>query len=210
MARAEKTQRGFTLVEILIVIGVILVLAGLAFPIYTQVKARAKQTTCASNLKQLWAACMLYAQDNDGYLPIYRNCLRDPREPAYTPAFAIFGISDPHGLYSSLQPFVKTNSIWFCPTDQYAGQDVMRWDAYHRYSSYDFLFHRGTELRDSGRVTLDGRKADPDRLELIMDSNSDWYFHWPGNKEHGCEHFGGGRNIIYLDGHAGFLPVRDR
>ena len=52
---------------------IIALLMGLTFSVYFRAREKARQTACASNLKQLGTALFLYAQDNDGYFPPYRN-----------------------------------------------------------------------------------------------------------------------------------------
>jgi prepilin-type N-terminal cleavage/methylation domain-containing protein len=64
-------RKGMTLVELLIVIGIIAVLAGLLFPVFTSVRERARITYCINNLKQVGAALHMYAQDHDGFVPPY-------------------------------------------------------------------------------------------------------------------------------------------
>ena len=63
---------GFSLIEILVVISILAVIAGIVFPIFTEVKRKAQETTCLSNLKQLGTAMRLYANDWDGRLPAAR------------------------------------------------------------------------------------------------------------------------------------------
>jgi len=57
---------GFTLIELLVVIAIIAVLAAILFPVFAQAKAAAKKTVCASNIKQLSLANVMYANDYDG------------------------------------------------------------------------------------------------------------------------------------------------
>ena len=59
-ARAD----GFTLVELLVVIAVIAVLAGLLLPALSAAKARAQGTLCSNNSRQLTLAWSMYAEDN--------------------------------------------------------------------------------------------------------------------------------------------------
>src|SRR6266487_5459875 len=62
-------SRGFTMVELLIVIAVIAILATIAYPTYIAIQERAKATKDMNNLRQIGIATQLYLNDNDGALP---------------------------------------------------------------------------------------------------------------------------------------------
>jgi prepilin-type N-terminal cleavage/methylation domain-containing protein/prepilin-type processing-associated H-X9-DG protein len=61
---------GFTLIELLVVIAIIALLAGILFPVFSRARESARGAQCQSNLKQIGAASLMYAQDWDGVLPI--------------------------------------------------------------------------------------------------------------------------------------------
>jgi prepilin-type N-terminal cleavage/methylation domain-containing protein len=60
---------GFTLVELLVVIGVIAVLIAILLPVLSRARAQANRAVCLSNIRQLGVGILMYCNDNDGYFP---------------------------------------------------------------------------------------------------------------------------------------------
>lgn len=92
---------GFTLVELLVVISIIALLLSIMMPALQGARAAALKVVCASNMKQMFLATKLYADDNGGYLP---NCYA--------------------GSYGEINP--RRN--WFDLIYQYMQGKKLKWD----------------------------------------------------------------------------------
>jgi len=64
-----RAKRGFTLIELMIVIAIIAILAAILFPVFNNARKKSLETSCISNLRQLTTAIKMYATDSDERFP---------------------------------------------------------------------------------------------------------------------------------------------
>ena len=77
MARAGSGA--FTLVELLVVIGIVALLLAILLPTVAGARRQARLVQCGSNLRQLVQACQMHAQHHGGFLPLAGHLVADPR-----------------------------------------------------------------------------------------------------------------------------------
>jgi prepilin-type N-terminal cleavage/methylation domain-containing protein len=76
-----KRRRGFTLVELLVVIAIIAVLIAILLPALNMAREQARRTQCMSNVRQLTMAWLMYANDNKGRFCNSNTQASPPHDP---------------------------------------------------------------------------------------------------------------------------------
>ncbi|HYA79285.1 MAG TPA: type II secretion system protein [Candidatus Nitrosopolaris sp.] len=114
--------RGFTLVELLVVIAGISVVAALLLPALATAKEKGRSTQCVENLRQWGMAYRMYADDNDDFLPRRGQgvqVLAEIDRPAdwFNALPVYFGLSSFQMMISNnATPAAHDQSIFICPT----------------------------------------------------------------------------------------------
>jgi prepilin-type N-terminal cleavage/methylation domain-containing protein/prepilin-type processing-associated H-X9-DG protein len=121
-------SKAFTLVELLVVIGIIAVLVAILLPALLRAREHAQRVQCASNLRQIGLAVLTYANDNKGFTPVsYRKLSGEYKvswsvgpnaflnDPAAPPDMMKCLLPPPWG--ASASKYLPNNDAFFCPSD---------------------------------------------------------------------------------------------
>jgi len=174
---ARPPNTAFTLLELLVVIGIIALLAALLLPALTRAREAGRATACLSNLRQLGLAIQLYTQDYNNRLPIMRD------QPAGASA-----TNEPAGPDRVLAPYLGNKKILRCPSD---ANNLFETTG----SSYSWNSLLNNQPAD--RLTVLNLPFQPHQMPLMFDKEA---FHATRGE-------GKGINFLYADGHIKNLLV---
>jgi prepilin-type N-terminal cleavage/methylation domain-containing protein/prepilin-type processing-associated H-X9-DG protein len=203
-------RRGFTLIEILVVVAIIALLISILIPSLARARANARRAVCTSNVHQIVIATNMYA-------------MQHPRQ-IYLP---ISGTGGYDGLRFLYPTYIRTFNVAVCPATKNVVRRVQDLDdnadnrdddrGGHSYESRGWMYPRHTY--NGKRITGDPldptmnsifskslKNIDrPAQVCLLTDADDDtspYVNNWPdAHNNHGVE----GMNAGYCDGHARFV-----
>ena len=198
-------NRAFTLIELLVVIAIIAILAAILFPVFAKAREKARQSSCASNLKQIGVATLQYAQD-------------------YDETYMLGWYTGGYSPRTVVDPYIKNTQVFNCPSATFTGTYGWHAALMNGRAMASVVNVAGTVMwGDAFTVTAASAGGAP--LSWVSNGSADWEMRfpyspttlppsapvadgsWATNYRRPCPRHNEGGNFTYIDGHAKWMKV---
>ena len=173
----HKTITRFTLIELLIVIAIIAILAGLLLPALTKAREKAYGIKCTGNLKQLGLGFSMYAGANDDMAPLANWNYGAAFQEAHNCRADFMSLLYPHVTKKEMPPSGPCDPVFLCPIqnehDSWEGMDNLatRASEARALTSYAYNGFIGTINDANCKPRRVSRCKMPSVVQIIRDYN---------------------------------------
>lgn len=216
---SRSTRTGFTLVELLVVIGIIALLIAILVPTLSRARDQANRTKCMANAKQIITATIMYANENNGRLP-FANWKSGETGGAFPGQAGWLYMYDNSGAGDAqfnnldiienglLYPFLKIKEVFRCPQDfsPYPNNTTRQLSSYIMNgavvsygASNPMIGHKITKFKPDAMIYWEPNES----VTAYWNDGASW------PDEGGPERHGKGGCLAIIDGHVEWYNNRD-
>jgi prepilin-type N-terminal cleavage/methylation domain-containing protein/prepilin-type processing-associated H-X9-DG protein len=229
--KVMQKRNGFTLIELLVVVAIIAVLVAMLLPALNQVRQRAKQSVCSSNLHQLGLVMLGYADNANGKLVPFNSMEGGTQLYYFYTNILVNGkYAPPPSSWKDQAWGSITVGIWRCPSVE---DRQIQWGGGYGTNGGDTLSlgngnYQWGHLMGYGWSTSISQISRGSELWMLGDAEGyypNWYplttkisivcpecEPWPTgdmNLKFASSRHNGGSNVCFVDGHVATVPYRD-
>lgn len=140
-----RSKHAFTLVELLVVIGIIAVLVALLLPALNKAREQARLVQCMSNLRQIGVGVQMYANDWNGVWPRYYQHSPPPEDAGTSSHYVLWrGLGNTGTILTvgwqgvgRTYPYLRDKRVYFCPNDTTLPDHWLAFD----FNNFDSALH---------------------------------------------------------------------
>ena len=211
-------RRAFTLVELLVVIGIIAILIALLMPALAKAREHARRAQCASNMRQCMMGLFMYANENKDRLPPLKRDADGAQHCIWISQLTRDAVFRATG----------SDKVWSCPNLPDSVEMPAYYAPYGWHIGY-FYLGGGTDTpwwpgppHNQGSWISPQRTSEPGYRFLMADNVSQTDTYWASGAPHTAQGWGGGPpnsppqsyrsqggNVGYLDGSVQWKPQSD-
>jgi competence protein ComGC len=158
--RISPTRRGFTFIELVASMALIMLVLAFLFPTFARSRQAARRSNCMSNLHQFGVALHLYSQDYNGMFPAEDN------------------------RWSPLMSYVKNTQVFVCPNEPQDSREKYGWPGSYSefaglgqfmFSSYQYKGGLANDMPGNTPVARDWSPWDMNGVDVLyLDGNVKW------------------------------------